>query len=68
MVCICMYITEDFLGPASLKGNQPWIFIGRTVTEAEPQYSGHLMRRADPDAGKDWRQAMKGVAEDELVR
>ena len=36
------------------------------------QYFVHLMRRADsgkdPDAGKDWRQKEKGVAEDEMVR
>ena len=28
-------------------GNQPWIFSGKTVTEAELQYFGHLMQRAD---------------------
>ena len=37
------------------------------------QYFGHLLQRAnslekDPDAGKDWRQEEKGVAEDEMVR
>ena len=35
------------------------------------QYFGHLMQRADsrkdPDAGKDWRQAEKGMTEDEMV-
>ena len=55
------------------KGNQPWIFIGRTVAEAEAPILGHLMWRATqmkktPDAGKDWRQKKKGVAEDEMVR
>ena len=29
------------------KGNQPWIFIGMADAEAELQYFGHLMRRAD---------------------
>ena len=29
------------------KGNQPWIFIGRTDAEVEAQYFGHLMQRAD---------------------
>ena len=33
--------------PINLKGKQPWIFIGRTDAEAELQYSGHLMQRAD---------------------
>ena len=33
--------------PVHSKGNQSWIFIGRTVVEAETQYFGHLMWRAD---------------------
>ena len=41
----------------SAKGNQPWIFIERADAEAEA-----------PDAGKDWREKEKGVAEDEMVR
>ena len=32
--------------PVNPKGNQPWIFIGRTDAEAEAQHFGHLMRRA----------------------
>ena len=49
------------------KGNQPWIFIGRTAVEAEalviwPIESAHWK---DPDAGKDWRQKEKGVTENE---
>ena len=31
------------------------------------QYFGHLMRRTDPDAGKDWRREEKGTTEDEMV-
>ena len=43
------------------KGNQPWIFIGRTDAEAEapvlwPLDTKHWLIRKDPDAGKDWRQ------------
>ena len=53
------------------KGNQPWIFTGRTDAEAEAQYFDHLMQRAnsgkDPDAGKDWRQEEKEVIEEEMV-
>ena len=50
------------------KGNQSWIFIGRTDAEAELQYFGHLMWRADSfDAGKDWRQEEKGTTQDEMV-
>ena len=47
------------------KGNQPWIFIGRTDTEAEapmlwPHDAKSWLIGKDPDAGKDWRQKEKG--------
>ena len=54
------------------KGNQPWIFIGRTDAEDEapllwpPDVNSHLNGK-DPDAGKDWRQEEKGRTEDEMV-
>ena len=54
------------------KGNQPWIFIGRTDAEAEapilwpPDVKNQLIGK-DPDAGKDWRQEEKETAEDEMV-
>ena len=55
------------------KGNQPWIFIGSTDVEAEapilwPPDVKSLLIGKDPDAGKDWRQEEKGLAEDEMVR
>ena len=59
--------------PASPKGNQSGIFIGRTDAEAEapilwpPDVKSRLIGK-DPDAGKDWRQKEKGAAEDEMVR
>ena len=52
--------------PVNPKGNQSWIFIGRTDTDAEapilwpPDAKTRLIRK-DPDAGKDWRQEEKGV-------
>ena len=55
------------------KGNQPWMFIGRTDAEAEapvlwpPDAESQLFEK-DPDTGKDWRQKEKGEAEDEMVR
>ena len=56
---------------ANPKGNQPWIFIGRTDAEAPrlwpPDVKSHLIGK-DPDAGQDWRQKEKRVAEDEMVR
>ena len=45
--------------PVNLKGNQPWMFIGRTDTEAlivwPPDAKSWLIYENDPDAGKDWR-------------
>ena len=55
------------------KGNQPWIFIGKSDAEAEapilwpPDAKSWLIGK-DPDAGKDWRQKEKGMAEDKMVR
>ena len=52
------------------KGNQSWIFIGRTAAEAEvlwpPDVKNWLLWK-DPDAGKDWRQEAKGMTEDEMA-
>ena len=58
--------------PGHPKGNQPWIFIGRTDVEAETLILWPLDARSwltgkDPGAGKDWEQK-KGAAEDEMVR
>ena len=58
--------------PVHPKGNQSWIFIGRTDVEAEtpilwlPDAKYSLIGK-DPDAGKDWRWEEKGTAEDEVV-
>ena len=58
--------------PVSPKGNQPWIFVGRTCAKAEapilwpPDVKSRLTGK-DPDAGKDWRQEEKGMTEDEMV-
>ena len=54
------------------KGNQPWIFIGRTDVEAEapkfwPPDAKSRLTGKDPDAGKDWRKEEKGTTEDEMV-
>ena len=59
--------------PVNLKGNQPWIFIGSTDAEAEapvlwPPDMKNWLNGKDPDAGKDWKQEEKGLAEDEMVR
>ena len=58
--------------PIHSKGNQSWLFIGRTNAEAEtpilwpPDVKNWLIWK-DPDASKDWRQEEKGLAEDEMV-
>ena len=57
--------------PVDPKGNQSWIFIGKTDAEAEtpilwPPDAKNWLIGKDPDAGKDWRQE-KGMTEDELV-
>ena len=54
------------------KGNQYWIFIGKTDAEAEtpilwpPNVKNWLIEK-DPDAEKDWRWEEKGLTEDEMV-
>ena len=55
----------------NLKGNQPWIFIGRTDEEAEgpilwPPDAKSLLTGKDPDAGKAWEQEEEET-EDEMV-
>ena len=58
--------------PVHPKGNQSWIFIGRTDAEAEtpilwpPDLKNWLIWK-DPDPEKDWRQEEKGTTEDEMV-
>ena len=57
--------------PVHPKGNQSWIFIGRTNAEAEapapwPSDVKNWLTEKDPDAGKDWRRE-KGTTEDEMA-
>ena len=65
-----LYCNE--IKPVHPRGNQPWIFIGRTDAEAEapvlwpPDVKNWLIRN-DPDAGKDFRQEEKGTTEDKVV-
>jgi len=80
--CFCVMVLEKTLEspvdskeiqPFHPKGNQPWIFIGRTdAEEAEtpilwsPDVKNWLIGK-DPGAGKDWGQEEKGMTEDEMV-
>ena len=59
--------------PVLPKGDQSWMFIGRTDAEAEtpilwPPEAKNWLIGKDPDAGKDWKQEKKGMTEDEMGR
>ena len=58
--------------PVNPKGDQSWIFIGRTNAEAEtpilwPPDAKSWPIRKDPDSRKDWRQEENGMTEDQVV-
>ena len=58
--------------PVHPKGDQSWVFIGRTDAEAEtpilwPPHAKSWLLGKDPDAGRDWGQEEKGTTEDEMV-
>ena len=63
---------DEEIKPVNPKGNQSWIFTGRTDAEAEapilwpPDVKSQLIRK-DPDAGKDWWQKEKETTEDKMV-
>ena len=62
---------EKEIKPINPKGNESWIFIGRTDAEAEspilwPPDKNWLIEK-DSDAGKDWRQEEKGITQDGMV-
>ena len=79
--CFCTVVLEKTLDspldskenqPFHPKGNQSWIYIGRTDAEAEtpilwPIDAKNWLFGKDPDAGKDWRQEEMGMTEDEMV-
>ena len=59
--------------PVNPKGNQPWIFTGRSDAEAEasillpPDVKSKIIGK-DPDTGIDWKQVEKSAAEDKVLR
>ena len=57
--------------PVHSKGDQSWVFFGRTILKLKVQYFGHLMRRVDSlektDAWRDWGQEEKGTTEDGIA-
>ena len=79
--CFCTVMLEKTLQslldckevqPVSTKGNQSWIFIGKTDAEAEtsivwpPDVKSWFLRK-NPNAAKDWGQKDKGMTEDEMA-
>ena len=58
--------------PVHSKGDQPWVFFGRSDAKAEtpvlwpPHVKSGLIGK-ESDAGRDWRQEEKGMTEDEMV-
>ena len=58
--------------PVHSKGDQSWVFIGRTDAKAEtlilwPPHAKSWLIGKDPDAGRDWGQEEKGMTEDEMA-
>ena len=67
----CWRRLRDFIKPDNSKGNQSWIFSGRTNADAPklwPPDAKSWPIGKDPDAGKVWRWKEKGVAEDDMVK
>ena len=71
-ILLCLIFFLYRIKPVNPKGNQLWIFIGKTDAEAEapilwsPDAKSWLIGN-DPDAGKDWGQEEKEMIEDEMV-
>ena len=66
------FLDSKEIKPVNPKGNQSWIFIGRSDAEAQdpitwPPDAKNKLTGKDPDAGKDWGQEEKGLTEDEMV-
>ena len=58
--------------PVHSKGDQPWVFTGRTDAEAEtpvlwPPHAKSVLIGKDTDSGKNWGQEEKGTTEDEMA-
>ena len=77
--CFCTVVLEKTLDspldckeiqPVHPKGDQSWVFIGRTDAETPILWPPHVkswLIGKDPDAGRDWGQEKKGTTEDEMV-
>ena len=64
-------LDSKVIKPVNPKGNQLWIFIGRTVAEASILWLANAkswLIGKDHDAGKDWKQKGKVAAEDKMFK
>ena len=66
------FLNSKEIQPVHPKGNQSWVFFGRTDAKAEtpilwPPDAKNWLISIDPDAGKDWRWEEQGTTEDEMV-
>ena len=68
---LCTYEYTSFVCEIHPKGNQSWMFIGRTDAKATsilwPPHVKSWLIGKDPDAGRDWGQEEKGTTEDEMA-
>ena len=72
MLAIIFWWANLLTQPVHPKGDQSWVFTGRTDAEAEtpilwPPHGKSWLIRKDPDAGRDWGQEEKGTTEDEMA-
>ena len=70
--CWRRLLRVPWIQPVHPKGDQSWVFTGRTDVEAEapvlwPPHGNSWLIWNDPDAGKDWGQEKKGTTEDEII-
>ena len=70
--CWRRLLRVPLIQPVHSKGDQSWVFIGRTDAKAEtlihwPHHAKSWLIGKDPDAGRDWGQEEKGTTEDEMA-
>ena len=66
------HLDSKEIQPVHPKGDQFWIYIGRTDAKAKtpilcPSDAKSQLIGKDPDAGNDWRREEKGITEDEMI-
>ena len=69
---VCNPLDCNKIQPVHSKGDQPWVFFGRTDAKAEtpvlwPPHAKSWLIGKDSDAGRDWGQEEKGMTEDEMA-